>query len=155
MFRVVLLLAGCCRAAAVSRLEAWGEHAIRVRVAAPGLADVVDPPIVALKGSAGASDAVSLTHGNLRVDVDPATSLMTATRVSDGATLLRQTALEWRAATPGARDGSRAAVATFAGVGADGACTASASTATAACSARRSRASPPTRSTTRARAART
>ena len=119
MFGLVVLLLLGGRAAAVSRLEAWGENAIRVRVAAPGLTDVVDPPIVALKGSAGASDAVSLTHGNLRVDVDPATSLMTATRVSDGATLLRQTALEWRAATPGAREGSRAAVATFAGVGAD------------------------------------
>ena len=60
MLVVLLLCSG--RAAAVSRLEAWGENAIRVRVAAPGLADVVDPPIVALQG-AGASDAVSLLIG--------------------------------------------------------------------------------------------
>ena len=83
----------------VTRLEAWGDNAIRVRVAAPGQADVSEPPIVALQGTAGEAASATLTRGNLRVDLDPDTALLTATRVSDGATLLEQTALEWGDAT--------------------------------------------------------
>ena len=95
---------------------------------APGQLKLTDPPISALKldGPAGAlggaSDPTSLTNGNLKVELDPVTSLLTATRVSDGAVLLRQTAIAWNdvdtvsAAANFVRHGSKAAVVSFAGV---------------------------------------
>lgn len=51
-----------------------------------------EAPVTPLAGvvRAGAND---LTNGNLRVVVDAATGCLTATRVSDGATLLHQTSL--------------------------------------------------------------
>ena len=94
---------------------------------APGQLKLTDPPISALKldGPAGAlggaSDPTSLTNGNLKVELDPVTSLLTATRVSDGAVLLRQTAVTWNdvdtvsTAANFVRPGSKAAVVSFAG----------------------------------------
>lgn len=106
-------------------LTPWGADSIRVQVAAPGNA-VQDPVVMALlpdPPSSGARSAVSrspdgltLSNGNLRVDVDAATTLLTATRVSDGAVLLRQTALVFAAPNvPGTRAGSVSATVTFAG----------------------------------------
>jgi alpha-glucosidase (family GH31 glycosyl hydrolase) len=101
----------------------------------PGQAALTDPPISALKldglaarrhqGSGSSQQPSShptlLTNGNLKVELDPATSLLTATRVSDGAVLLRQTVLQWddldtkSAAANYTRPGSKAAVVSFAG----------------------------------------
>jgi alpha-glucosidase (family GH31 glycosyl hydrolase) len=84
---------------------------------------VSDPPISALLPSPPAfSTLVSsvsplqLTNGNLAVSVDAATGYITATRVSDGAVLLRQTALVFDApSVPNTRPGSHSALVTFAG----------------------------------------
>ena len=125
---VVALLASVASASAapsLTSLDAFGRNSIRVRVSAPGQ-PLGDPPISALKlsGAAhhqgGESDPTTLTNGNLKVVLDPATSLLTATRVSDGAVLLRQTALLWDDVDPlsaaaGVRPGSKAAVVSFAG----------------------------------------
>ena len=106
----------------VSLLESFGDNSIRVRVGAPGQPSVSDPPISALLlGRQTTSHATNLTNGNLRVELD-GTGLLTATRLSDGAVLLRQTQLEWApldpvtAATNRARAGSHAAVVRFSGV---------------------------------------
>ena len=85
--------AAAAAASLATSLDAFHPNSIRVRVSAPGNA-IVDPPISALKLDgleAGASDPTSLTNGNLKVELDPTTYLLTATRVSDGAVLLRQT----------------------------------------------------------------
>eukprot|EP01079_Euglenida_sp_SAG-EU17-18_P001938 gene1938-2982_t len=58
---------------------------------------------------------LTLTNGNLVVTVDPDTSYVTATRVSDRKTLLRQTGLSFQAAQAGSRPGSAAVVVEFAG----------------------------------------
>ena len=56
---------------------------------------------------------LSLTNGNLKIQIDPATFRFTATRVSDGRLLLNQTGLSFGPACPGARPGSRAVTASF------------------------------------------
>ena len=128
----LLALALCASAAGVARaqpyafaLSPWASDSIRVQVAAPGNA-VEDPPLMALRDDGppplatraawGGGAAQSLTNGNLRVDLDPATGLLTATRISDGAVLLKQTALVFAAPNvPGTRNGSVSATVTFAG----------------------------------------
>jgi len=128
----LLSLALSAAAAGVARaqplafaLSPWARDSVRVQVAAPGNA-VADPPLMALRDDgppplatraawSGAA-AQSLTNGNLRVELDPATGLLTATRVSDGAVLLKQTALTFAAPNvPGARNGSVSATVSFAG----------------------------------------
>jgi len=127
--------------APLTSLEAFGKNSIRIRIMAPNQTALLDPPISALKlggpamalqqqggrrgGSAGSrqqpSSPTSLTNGNLRVELEAGTALLTATRVSDGAVLLRQTALRWddldatTAAANFTRPGSKAAVVRFAG----------------------------------------
>ena len=107
-----------------SLLTPWGTDSIRVQLAAPGN-DIADPPAMALLPSAPASrtssaysaDQNTLTNGNLRVTLDPSTSLLTATRVSDGAVLLKQTQLLFAAPNvPVTRANSFSATATFAAV---------------------------------------
>ena len=117
---------GATPAQLLTSLDAFGKNSVRVRVMGPGQTALADPPISALKvdGSRrhrGRSHPTSLTNGNLKVELDPSTSLLTATRVSDGAVLLRQTALQWddlddkSAAANYSRAGSKAAVVRFAG----------------------------------------
>eukprot|EP00937_MAST-01D_sp_MAST-1D-sp2_P006860 g6860.t1 len=113
------LLAG----ASLTSLEPFQPNSIRVRVSAPGQ-PLTDPPISALKldGTASVpSNPTTLTNGNLKVELDPTSHLLTATRVSDGAMLLKQTTLKWNdvdatsMSTGKVRDGSKAAVVRFAG----------------------------------------
>lgn len=59
--------------------------------------------------------ANTLTNGNLKVDIDPSTGCVTATRVSDGKVLLKQTSLTFEAPVhKGLKPGSVATTATFA-----------------------------------------
>ena len=67
---------------------------------------------------AGAADGDTVTNGNLKVSLDPATGLVTATRVHDGKILLSQTALAFDTPANHSRKGSVAAFVTFAGLGA-------------------------------------
>jgi alpha-D-xyloside xylohydrolase len=105
------------------QLSPWAADSVRIQIAGPGNA-ISDPPLMALRfdgpppcTTTTSGDGVStFTNGNLRVDVDPATSLITATRVSDGAVLLKQTGLSFTAPNvPGTRAGSVSATVTFAG----------------------------------------
>ena len=80
----------------------------------------MDPPLSALDlehpPPGGGTSSTALSNGNLRVVVDAATGYVTATRVSDGAVLLRQTALAFGPPTvPGTRAGSASALVTFGG----------------------------------------
>jgi alpha-D-xyloside xylohydrolase len=86
------------------QLDAYGDNSIRVRIAPPGVAEVVEPSLQALIGvppalstQVSGDGQSSLTNGNLRITIDPATSYLTAVRISDGATLLKQTALVYAA----------------------------------------------------------
>jgi alpha-D-xyloside xylohydrolase len=108
------------------QLDAFGPG-VRVRTAPPGAA-IVDPPLQALLSVPPArrtvtevvADGTGVVNGNLQVVVDPATGLVNATRVSDGALLLRQTALAFAApAVPGTRNGSVSTSVSFAGHGAN------------------------------------
>jgi alpha-D-xyloside xylohydrolase len=104
------------------QLDPFATDSIRVRVAPQGSA-IADPPLRGLLPEPPSSRTLStgdgittLTNGNLRVDIDAATGFITATRVSDGATLLRQTALTFDAPdVPVTRAGSVSASVTFAG----------------------------------------
>jgi alpha-D-xyloside xylohydrolase len=108
-------------------LEAFGSNSIRVRVAVPGQGSVVEPAISALLVQAPPSfddagntmnatqtDPHALTNGNLKIILDPATYQLTATRVSDGKVLLKQTGLKFNEACVGSKPGSKAITATFA-----------------------------------------
>ena len=103
-------------------LTPWGDNGIRVQVMAPGN-PTSDPPIMALlptpptfSTAFSSASPLQLTNGNLAIAVDAATGYLTATRVSDGAVLLQQTALVFGAPTvPNARAGSHSALVTFAG----------------------------------------
>ena len=118
----------------ITSLSAVGANSIRVRVAAPGQSGVSDPPISALRLPTAAptatvpmAAATTLINGNLRVNVDPGTGLLTAVRLSDNVVVLKQMALEWSpldnstAAAgggrkgEGVRPGSLAATVRFAG----------------------------------------
>ena len=62
------------------------------------------------------ADGLDVTQGNLKVVADASTGFVTATRVSDGATLLKQTGLEWGpTSTAKDRKGSVSAAVTFEG----------------------------------------
>ena len=80
-------------------LTPFAANSMRVQWAPPGLPLVnssyspfLDSP---LSSSAFAANALSATHGNLRIDIAPDTGFITASRVSDGAVLLVQTGLSW------------------------------------------------------------
>ena len=121
-----LLVPGNAQAPVV-QLDAVGAHSIRVRQAPPGGA-IVQPPLQALMddGPSPPSDPtavrrdgpLSLANGNLLVVADPTTGLITATRASDGAVLLQQTALVWGAAAAGSRPNAVSAQVAFASHGA-------------------------------------
>ena len=107
----------------VSQLDPWGSDGVRVRLAPPGGA-IYDAPLRALLAAAPAGTpagvrspgGLSLTVGNLKVTLDAASSLLTAVRVSDGASLLSATALSFDVPdVPGTRAGSVSASVTFAG----------------------------------------
>lgn len=106
----------------VVQLDPWASDSIRVRIAPTGRS-IWDPPLrgllptppTLLTPSYG-DGSTSLTNGNLRVDVDPTTGFLTATRVSDGTLLLKQTALAFGTPdVPFTRDGSVSASVAFAG----------------------------------------
>ena len=89
---------GSVRGAMMVDLQPHGDHSIRVRIAPSGSA-IVDPPAMALlftppqhSTPVSSGGANSLTNGNLKVDVDPATGFVTATRLTDKKVLLEQTA---------------------------------------------------------------
>eukprot|EP01052_Picozoa_sp_SAG31_P015453 SAG31_NODE_993_length_10512_cov_20.777202_1_plen_270_part_00 len=91
------------RPALIVDLKAHADHSIRVRVAPAG-GKIVDPPAMALLDeppllttATHHEGANTLTNGNLKVAVDPATGCLTATRLSDGKVLLEQTALTFSA----------------------------------------------------------
>eukprot|EP01047_Picozoa_sp_COSAG01_P001445 COSAG01_NODE_33_length_35013_cov_86.824144_8_plen_422_part_00 len=89
-----------------AQLDPFGTNGVRIRISAPGQpisepitgALLPDPPEVR-HGPATFDGPLSITHGNLKVVVDPATMFVTATRVSDGAVLLKQTNLSFVSAT--------------------------------------------------------
>lgn len=120
-------LGASASAAMVVDLQAHADHSIRVRVAPSG-GKIVDPPVMALLSTPPRmttqtlrESANTLTNGNLKVVVDPATGLVTATRVSDSKVLLQQTALTFSSPfnhatnTPlnGTKPGSVATAASF------------------------------------------
>jgi alpha-glucosidase (family GH31 glycosyl hydrolase) len=94
-------------------VDAWGPNSFRVRWAAPGfpLAESPYSPYVAqadANAKASASPArtfekapgvLASVNGNLEVDVDAATGLVSVLRVSDGHLLMQQTALLWTPAS--------------------------------------------------------
>jgi alpha-D-xyloside xylohydrolase len=98
MLGSLTLLLGMTSAAMVVDLQPHGDHSIRVRVA-PDSGAITDPPAMALLftppplSTATERGPNSLTNGNLKVEVDPATGFVTATRVTDGKVLLEQTEL--------------------------------------------------------------
>ncbi len=122
VFAAVLLAFAAAQAPGPTKIDAYGANSVRVRVAPAGGA-ITEPPLQALAGApppprtpATGDGVLTLTNGNLRVQLDPATALLTATRLSDGAVLLRQTALAFGAPdVPGTRPGSVRATVTFAG----------------------------------------
>lgn len=109
------------------QLEPWGTDAIRVRVAAPGT-QLSQPIIAALQSTSPppsrTTDAVvsaspsKVTNGNIAAEIDTATGFVTVTRVSDGAVLLAQSAMNWtKVGKPvSRRPHSVAATITFGGV---------------------------------------
>jgi alpha-glucosidase (family GH31 glycosyl hydrolase) len=114
------------------QFDAFGDNGIRMRIALPGC-NITDPLYQGLlptppppRGGGGGGGGTpypppspsssSLTNGNIRGDVDPATGYVTITRVSDGAVLMRQTGLTWWTPMPGNRPGVWAAMISFAGV---------------------------------------
>ena len=126
MMRLLLCLALVTAAAAEATVEPWGTDAVRVRVSAPGNAAKQEPIVGAMLPDVPAprghgaglvsADGLDVTNGNLKVIVDAATGLLTATRVSDGAVLLKQTALTWGpTSTTKDRKGSVSATVTFEG----------------------------------------
>ena len=111
------------RAVPVVQLDPWGDDSIRIRIAPTG-SPIVNPPLMALESSTPPTPtsssvvragALRLTNGNLQVDVDAVTGLVTAKRVNDGALLLRQIATAFGAAATGSRPGSVSVQITFAG----------------------------------------
>lgn len=144
----LLLLSGCGEYGATAvaaptlkwQLDAFGHNSARIRVAAPGQADVSEPitsgllPVAPFFGNAdhghdrtpksvswrdiGSSALTApptLTVGNIRIDLDVKTGLVRATRCSDGVVVLQQTSLSWGTATTGARHGSASVTAIFNG----------------------------------------
>ena len=119
------LAAASAEAPGAVQLDPFGDNSIRVRLSPPGSSTIVDPPLQALlqgtdiptaKTHVSRSGLSDLTNGNLLVSVDPATGLLTATRVSDGRVLLQQTALVWGAPdVPVSRDSSVSVSVSFAG----------------------------------------
>jgi alpha-D-xyloside xylohydrolase len=75
----------------------FGANSFRIQYSPPGLPIVnssYSPFLAApLSSSPFTSSATSFTHGNLRLDVDPATGFFTATRISDGFLVQRVTSL--------------------------------------------------------------
>ena len=78
----------------------WGANSFRIQWAPPGhpisnstYSPFLDAPLSTTPFAASPSGA--FTNGNLRLDVDPATGLLTATRVSDGYVFFKQTGMGW------------------------------------------------------------
>lgn len=110
-----------CSTQNVVQLDRWGTDAIRVRIAPPG-GSIVEPPLMALlpgqPATAPTASSMEVTNGNLNIVVDVASGGITATRVSDGAILLRTIGVSWGTAAPGSRASSVSAQITFQGHGA-------------------------------------
>ena len=87
-------------------VRAWGANSYRLSWASPGGYTCADPVLLtpflpaplSSTPSWSASDGSTYTNGNLQVAVDAATGLVTATRLSDGAVVLRQRSIAWGAA---------------------------------------------------------
>lgn len=81
------------------RIDTWGEHSLRVRVATDEAAAATEHTVQALlpiptvaarrRRFAGGGDACELSHGNLRAELSSAGAL-TFTRVSDGRVVLQE-----------------------------------------------------------------
>ena len=104
------------------QLDAFGDDSVRVRIGFPGGA-LADPPLQALLTGPEAPltrtrvvrTASSLANGNLAVSVDASTGLLIATRLSDGAELLRGTSLSFAPPwAPGVAPSARLVTASFA-----------------------------------------
>ena len=75
-----------------------------------------EAPATPISSSVSRGSGNDLTNGNLRVVVDPTTGCLTATRVSDGVVLLKQTSLVFGTPdVPVTRPNSALVTATFAG----------------------------------------
>lgn len=107
--------ASCAAAQAVNmpQVDAWGPNSFRVRWAAqdyPLVESEYTPYVTQGEANARPAAAAARTfekapgvtasvNGNLEVDVDAATGLVTVLRVSDGEMLMHQTALNWAPAS--------------------------------------------------------
>jgi hypothetical protein len=125
---LLLLAMFSCMAASqpVVQLDALG-LGVRVRLAPPG-GVIVDPPLSAIllpaeggltPSASSPGPSVVNPAGNIMVTSDPASGLVTVTRLSDKTVVLRQTGLAWGQPAPGSRPGSVAATVTFQGAGQD------------------------------------
>lgn len=98
--------------AATVRVDPWGSNAVRVRMVPPGGNPAVQPP---LSGLGPTPPPAAPGASNIAASVD-ANGLVTVTRVSDGAVLVKQTGITYGAPPPGASAGTLSATVTFAGV---------------------------------------
>lgn len=97
----------------IVRIRNWGANAVRVTIVPAGGNPNVVPPLSGLNevppAASGTSNIVAASDVN---------GLVTVTRVSDGAVLLKQTSLVYGTPPAGASQGTQSAQLTFAGVGA-------------------------------------
>ena len=107
-----LLLASAASAVQQPQVDAWGANSFRVRWPAPGfpLVESEYSPYVAQADANAKAPArarvfekapgvTASVNGNLEVDVDASTGLVSVVRVSDGKVLMTQTALNWSPAS--------------------------------------------------------
>lgn len=112
MHVVVVLMVVMAASAAPTplvQLDAWGTDSVRVRIAPSG-GSIVDPPLSPLliphpSQPKGPSSSLGLTNGNLEVSSDPTTGFVTATRVSDGAVLLKTQSITFGEPAANSRSG--------------------------------------------------
>ena len=102
---LLLLLSSCSNAQTIStpQVDPWGPNSFRVRWAAqdyPLIESTYTPfvpqtTVSAISTFNKSSDVTSYVNGNLQINVDTTSGLITVIRISDSVTLMQQTALKW------------------------------------------------------------
>jgi alpha-D-xyloside xylohydrolase len=105
MLVLLLLLSSCSNAQTIStpQVDPWGPNSFRVRWAAqdyPLIESTYTPfvpqtTVSAISTFNKSSDVTSYVNGNLQINVDTTSGLITVIRISDSVTLMQQTALKW------------------------------------------------------------